>query len=143
MSRTVLSRAVLSRTLSLALYCSVSRNYNQPNMAAAESEGITHCFPGTLMGTLDSTSPIRIKGNFGDERYRFVEVTNILPTCAELMVWCECTGQSQIDCYWSNLSYCNDRASQYTLSKRCKWQHVAEFVLYIFTGTHASMGIHV
>ena len=87
MSRTVLSRAVLSRTLSLALYCSVSRNYNQPNMAAAESEGITHCFPGTFMGTLDSTSPIRIKGNFGDERYRFVEVTNILPTCAELMVF--------------------------------------------------------
>ena len=68
--------------------CSVTQLYNQQNMAGVEAGGHARCFPGTS----NEAAALQIQGSFGDEEYRFAEVTSIY-----ILYWTEACVCGQIN----------------------------------------------
>ena len=68
-----LSTATCTNRTTESEECSVSQLYNQPNLAVIEAGGTTHCLPGMT----NASDVMHIQGRFGDEDYRFAQVTNI------------------------------------------------------------------
>ena len=77
-----LSTATCTNRTTECKECSVSQLYNQPNLAAVEAGGTTLCLPGHAnieaeMHMTNESATVQIQGRFGDEEYRFAQVTTI------------------------------------------------------------------
>ena len=70
-----LSTATCTNRTTESKECSVSQLYNQSNLAVVEAGGTTRCFPG--MHVSNESAAVQIQGRFGDEEYRFAQVTTI------------------------------------------------------------------